>query len=254
MEDIIQRFNDAKGEFLRSNASKKIIEQLYDIIYNLKDRERTYEENYILACIYELLGERIHATEVVEQGLLVASDEENLRLWELLEYIRNQDSYRKKYRDLREAKASKNMPTLSEFDFIHSDDIDHGHRKVTLHEKIISIVVLNKYLRANCVSICVSDKIKDYSVGEIIGELEWLANLKSDLLIFYNNSTFDYRLDHVDENWFDGLEVIDLLIEVNSNGGILMEVTVYDYLQNDFGFILSTEDRTIKSIEYDPIL
>ena len=146
------------------------------------------------------------------------------------------------------------MPTLSEFDFIHSDDIDHGHRKVTLHEKIISIVVLNKYLPANCVSICVSDKIKDYSVGEIIGELEWLANLKSDLLIFYNNSTFDYRLDHVDENWFDGLEVTDLSIEVNSNEGILMEVTVYDYLQNDFGFILSTEDRTIKSIEYDPIL
>ncbi|MEN2489686.1 hypothetical protein AAYQ05_17920 [Flavobacterium sp. B11] len=43
-------------------------------------------------------------------------------------------------------------------------------------------------------------------------------------------------------------------ISIDENDNFNTEITLQDYLQNDFGFRLKIENFIIKQIEYDPIL
>ena len=56
MEKLLNKFINLKKEFINTKGSEKSVENLYDIIYLLKEiEERNFEENCILTEIYYLI-------------------------------------------------------------------------------------------------------------------------------------------------------------------------------------------------------
>ena len=149
MEKLTTRFINAKKEFLDSKASEKSVENLYDIIYFLKNiKERNFEENYVLAEIYNLVGENIFASKIIEESLVNAKGKEIESLKSIQNKIENQlDNLNVKiYRDLRDSKLIKEPSKLNIEDFIIEKDIDNSYC-IKISKRINNIIILNKNIK-----------------------------------------------------------------------------------------------------------
>lgn len=256
MEDINQVFHQAQVEFIYMNASEASVEKLYDISYDLEMRNRNFDENYVLAQIYNILGKRISASKIIEFTLKEANSEQKHQLNKLVDDM----SYKERfiiniYRDLREAKLIKSPSKLTVDDFVIQNTEIGGWADIKISDEFANIVILNKNLNTHDdVAIAVPHFSANQYFEQLIDYIEWLGDFKNDLLTFYTNNSFELKYFDVDQNWFDGLDVDSLVIEIDNKRNVFCEIVIYDYLKNNMGFRLEIENRIIKSIEYDPIL
>ncbi|WP_337967467.1 hypothetical protein [uncultured Flavobacterium sp.] len=261
MKNITQEFIDAESEFLKSNGSEKSIEKLYDIIYFLKDlKELTFEEQYILAKTYNIVGSNIFASRIIDESLKTSNLGQTVKLKELQSKIDSEYSWNTKiYRDLRDSKIKKDATKLIIEDFIISQT-NGGNYDIKISEKIKNIVLLNKNVPNEAVwgddaCFIFSEKKPDlYSSLLLIEYIIWLGEIKDELLKFYNDINFIDKLPYVTTAWFDGLKIFDFHISIDINDNLNTEITLRDYLQNDYGFRLKIQNFIFKQIEYDPIL
>ena len=263
MEKLTTRFINAKKEFLDSKASEKSVENLYDIIYFLKDIEdKNFEENYILAQIYFLLGEIIFAKKIINRALVNCNSFQKMKLKRLLfEIDKLDDNWNVKiYRDLRDSRLIKKPTILSIEDFIISKD--KMEYCIGISNKINSLVIINKnviiekrlFNEDNNIAFSQNEPTNDLLV-KLIEHIEWLGQIKDELLNFYNKDFFgEGKLNNVEQKWYDGLDISDLSIYIDKDNNFETEIIAYDYLQNDYGFRLEIENKNFKNIEYDPIL
>jgi hypothetical protein len=260
VEKLTTRFINAKKEFQDSKASGKSVENLYDIIYFLKNiKERNFEENYVLAEIYSLVGENIFASKIIEESLVNAKGKEIEKLMSIQNRIENQQNNWnvKIYRDLRDSKLIKEPLKLNTEDFIIEKDIDNSYC-IKISKRINNIIILNKNIK-NCTGfndcyIFSSKEPDEDLLTELIDYIKWLGQIKNELLVFYKNSNFKHKINNVGQKWFDGLNIFDFSIEIDEVNSFQTEILLHDYLQNNFGFRLEIEDKILKSIEYDPNL
>jgi hypothetical protein len=263
MENIFLKFINAKAEFIGSKASEKSVENLYDVLYLLVDiKERNFDEEYTLAKTYDLVGENIYASKIVEKLLTNNSNDVEIKKLKTLEQkIKNQNIWsRKLYRDLRDARIIKQPTKLNLEDFIISKDRDEYC--IEISDKFENIVILNKNVKneglrgnSNNYIAFANKEPTDYLLNRLMDYIEWLGQVKNELLDFYNNSFFDEgKIYNVGQKWFDGLEVFDFWISIDVNDDFEGHLILHDYLQDDYGFRLEMENKTIKSIEYDAIL
>ncbi|KGO85974.1 hypothetical protein Q765_12985 [Flavobacterium rivuli WB 3.3-2 = DSM 21788] len=213
MENLRYKFIEYEAEFISSNGSEKSIENLCDIVYILRDIEkRNFEENYILAKIYNMLGENIFALKIIDNALLTAKDIEIEKFKALQNKINERDVWNTKiYRDLRESKLI-NEPTLLKLeDFICLKDIDDTYY-MQISDEIKHIVILNKNLKAQSgfpgCNFYSENEPDEILLQSLIEYIEWLGKIKNELLTFYNTSNFDYKTYNVGQEWFDGLNVL----------------------------------------------
>lgn len=263
MKDVIKEFIDAESEFLNSNGSEKSVEKLYDIIYFLKDlKEPTFEEEFILAKIYNMVGSNIFASIIIDKSLKKSnkSTMQTAKIKELQSKIESRDVWNTKiYRDLRDSKIKKDPTKLLTEDFVISQT-NRGSYDIEISDKIKNIVILNKNVPNEPVwgdeaCFIFSDKKPDLYTLLLLSEyIIWLGQIKEELLRFYNGNDFRDRLPYVSTDWFDGLNVFDFCISIDENDNFNTEITLQDYLQNDYGFRLKIENFILKQIEYDPIL
>lgn len=255
-ENITKLFIQAHSEFIQTKKSEKSVESLFDLVYLINAKRNTEEDNYILANIYSLLGKNSDAQKVIEKGLKGENKKVIQKLLNLQKEIDKQKHWRiKEYRDLRDSKIIKNPSKIKETDFLISkeESTETYHFKLSDPDK--EIVILNKNVRIGS-DYFVSSKIKpdDFLFLLIEEHIEWLAKLKNEFLAFYNNNEFEYKFGIVDQNWFDAINVWDFRIEIDENLLLVTYIYISDYLQDNFGFRLEIIDKTIKEIEYDPIL
>lgn len=254
MERITKLFIEAQTDFRKSKASEISIEKLYDIVYLLKNKDRTFEESYILAQVYNLLGERIYALKIIESYLKNSSKKESQKLNTLLNQIKKQDPWNTRhFRDLRESRLIKEPTILSDKSFIINRDIDNSFY-IKVSDETENIVVLNKNVSAKDCNIFSKKEPNSNIIQIVIEHIKWLGQMKDELIHFYNNTKIEYKIGDIGQNWFDGLRVDDFSIYIDNNSSIETEIIAYDYLQNDFGFRIEIQDKSIIEIEYDPIL
>lgn len=263
MQNIAKEFSDAKAEFLKSNGSEKSVEQLYNIIYFLKDlKEPTFEEEFILAKIYNMVGSNIFASIIIDKSLekSTMSTMQIAKIKELQSEIDSRDIWNiKVYRDLRDSKIKKDPTKLLTEDFVISQT-NRGSYDIEISDKIKNIVILNKNVPNEPVwgdeaCFVFSAKKPDLYTLLLLSEyIIWLGQIKEELLNFYNRTDFRDKLPYVSTDWFDGLMVSDFYISIDENDNYSTEITLRDYLQNDYGFTLKIENFILKQIEYDPIL
>ncbi|MFD2040800.1 hypothetical protein ACFSJW_15625 [Flavobacterium artemisiae] len=261
MQNIAKEFIDAKAEFLKSNGFEKSVEKLYDIVYVLKDlKEPTFEEEYILAEICNMLGKNIYASKIIDKYFKIANLIQMSKLKELQSKIESRDIWNTKiYRDLRDSKIKKDPTRLTVEDFIISQNTN-GSYDIKISEKIKNIVILNKNMPNEPIwnddtCFVFSEKKPDlYSLLLLIEYVIWVGQIKEELLNFYNRTDFRNKLPYVSAVWFDGLRVSDFYIDIDRNDNYSTEIILHDYLQNDYAFRLKIENFILKQIEYDPIL
>lgn len=266
MENLLQKFNDAKSEFINSNAKEKSVENLYDIIYLINGiNEKNFEEDFILAQIYDLVGKNIEANKIIEKRLICSTNvDEIVKLKNLQQKISEEDIWHiKKYRDLRDSKIVKRPTKLNLNDFIISKT--EAEYCIEISSRIPNIVILNKnkknldIWRRGSYHIAFAQKEPtDFLLSKLSNHIEWIGQLKDELLDFYNNSfngeVYDGKLNNVGQQWYDGLDIFDFAVYIDNDEDFETEIILLDYLQNEYGFRLEIENRTIKSIKYDAIL
>lgn len=261
MDTISSKFEKEQSEFIKSNASEKSIENLYDIIYSLKEiTEKKFEENYILACAYELIGKNINALKIIDNVLHCNTNEFEIRKLSLLkEHIKSKDRWNNKiYRDLRDARIIK-LPTIIHLNnFVVSKD--RNEYCIGISEEIKNIVLLNKNVKID--DLWLDDEKRNIAFSQneptkpllikLINYIEWLGQVKDELLNFYNSSiSFEGKIYDVGQEWYDGLRIFDFHIAIDKNENFEAFFIIYDYLQNNYGFHLEIKNRNINSIEYD---
>ena len=262
MKKLTTKFIDAKKEFLNSKGSEKSVENLYDIVYLLKGiEERNFEENYILAQIYKLLGEIIFAEKIIDKELVKSNLIQKMKLKQLLFKLNKLDNWNVKiYRDLRDSKLIKKPTILSIEDFIIlKDKMEYC---IGISNKIKSLVIINKNIiienrlfnDGNNIAFSQTEPTNALLV-KLLEHIEWLGQIKDELLSFYNKDFFgEGKLNNVGQKWYDGISIGDFSIYIDEVNNFETEIIVYDYLQNDYGFRLEIENKNIKNIKYDPIL
>ncbi|AZA89462.1 Uncharacterised protein [Chryseobacterium nakagawai] len=162
--------------------------------------------------------------------------------------------------EFKESKASEQSPeNLTQLywdDILISEQEDGDCFEITISDTVKHIVIANKNLENKelNVSIFVSKDLQknieaDW-VYKLINQIEWLGNIKNELIDFYNGSDFDNKLDKVGKVWFDGLEIMDLYIHIENDETIVTEITFSDYLRNDIGISFSFKDQIIEDVEY----
>ena len=259
MVDIGQKFFDAKIECLKTDYSVFSVGKLYDLIYMLEDiSNRNYDENYILAEIYNFLGNTESAINVISKNFINLDKNQTEKLKNLHnEIIERQNSYRiKLYRDLRDAIILKDPTKLKvgDFEILKSANNDYCYN---FSKKIKNIVILNKSFPIDKGSfffdffIDSSNQPDDFLIKYIIEHIEWLGKIKDELLNFYNNNFFEEKLYSVGQSWFDNLEVIDFNFGIDKKNNIDTTIYLNDHIQYGYGFIIEIENRTIKKIEYN---
>lgn len=261
MENITEKFIYAKSKFLESNASEDSIEKLYDLIYFLKGlKDITFEEKYILIKIYHLVGSRALSSRIIEESLKTSDPFQTIKLKNLQSEMRSKNPWETKlYRDLRDSKIKKDSTKLVIEDFIISQEM-YGNYSIKISDKIKNIVILNKNVPNEPVwqdeaCFIFSDIKPDNNLLEIVIEyILWLGEAKEEMLIFYNQANFPYKLANVGKDWFDGLSISNFDICIEKNYDFNIEIILHDYFQNDFGFKLKIKNQSFMQIEYDPIL
>lgn len=218
MENIIQTFINAKTEFINSNASEKSVEKNYDVIYSLVEIEkRNFDENYLLAQAYHLIGQNIYASKIIDENLIDATKEVEIeKLKKLQQKVDNQDTWRiTHYRDLRDAKIIKDPTILCVNDFIITKD--QNEFCIEIIDRINNIIILNKNVKNkdiwgkknNYIIFSTIEPNKSLLL-KLADYIKWLGELKVELLDFYNDFSFiEGKLDHVEQKWYDGLKVFD---------------------------------------------
>lgn len=263
MENLLQKFNDAKSEFINSNTTEKSVENLYDIIYLINGiNEKKIDEDFILAQVYNLVGKNIDANKIIENRLICTRNvDEIVKLKKLQKKISEEDIWHiKKYRDLRDSKIVKKPTKLNLNDFIISKT--EAEYCIGISSRFSNIVILNKnkenadiWKRGSYYIAFSQKEPTDFLLSKLSNYIEWIGQLKDDLLDFYNNSFFgevyDGKLNNVGQQWYDGLDVFDFAVYIDNDENFETEIILLDYLQNEYGFRLEIENTTIKSIEYD---
>lgn len=243
-------FNTLVTKFKKSDASDESVEAIFDFIYLLEEKKRDHHETILLVEVYSLLGLHQKAYDLFLQLKThsFSSKETKKHQKKLQELVKNTKlDTRFYYRDLRQARIPKEATILTKNDF--SVTLEEESHLVKIHETINSIVVLNKYV-PNADIFISADEL---NFNLIQSYIVWLGNCKQELIDFYNQHTFDHKIERVDEKWFHGLDVWDVEIEIKE-GSIYGNITITDYFNGNLGFHLETKDYSIYAIEYDPIL
>lgn len=256
MSGLLPYFIELSLEFKRTKVSVHTVHKLFDLIYNLHRKERSFEENYILAECYHLLGYRNKAEKILESVISTAGKKENEKALKLILKLRKGNAAitirEKQYRDLREASEPKKQIPLSFDDFtvIRED----GIYRIAFSTRITRLVIFNKNVQTGDIDIFSKIQPDEFIILQLIYHFEWLSELEKELTAFYKTADTDYKPEKTDPDWFNGLDIWNVLVEIDSQEIIHTELLVQDYYNHDFGFHLSLQDQTITDLQYDPVL
>ncbi len=263
MKEPVPYFTALILEFEKSGASAESINKLFDLLYELRKKNRSHQEQYILAKTLYLLGSH-HEAEIIlesdESPVHSPRKKEQERSLKLLQEIRKENSspFRtaKVYRDLREAASPKKISLLSLDDLKTMQDHD-GNRttyQIAFSDSVKNIIVCNKNVTTEWINVFSENQPDEFLMMKLIFHFEWLAGIKNELTEFYRTADTDYKPEKTDPDWFNGLEVWDVMIDIDLENTIHTEILIADYYNNGYSFCLTLKDSAIIDLQYDPAL
>lgn len=246
------RYIQVSSHFKKSKASAESIEDLYDLIYEMERAEKNLDETIVLCELYNLIGLHIKTYRILNSLAVTAKEEKKKADAQLkLDRDNRYKNTRFYYRDLREARMTKAPEHLSAEDFT-----------VVKEEQVFSIAfasikrlnLFNKYVKTTDISIY-SESVPDQNIlDSLIDFIHRLSECRQELIDFYNCSKIEHKIQQAGQEWFDGLDIMDVLIEIKGSEKICCHIAVSDYLSHNLGFELEIVNDTIISIVYNPDL
>lgn len=259
MKEPVPYFTALILEFEKSGPSAESINKLFDLLYELRKKNRSHQEQYILAKTLYLLGSYHEAERILESDaspIYSYEKKEKKRSLKLLQEIRKENSFpfrtAKVYRDLREASSPKKISLLS------LDDIttvwDNSGYQITFSDSVKDLIICNKNVKIQWLNVFSQKQPDELLIIKLIFHFEWLATLKKELIDFYRIADTDYKPEKMDPDWFNGLEIWDVTIDIDHKNTIHTEILMADYYNSGYSFCLTLKDDIITHLQYDPAL
>lgn len=244
MTEIFKKYITLSNDFRKSNASVQSIENLYDFLYELQQKERNKEEDFILCNIYFLLGYYQSAYEIFEKIADKNNPKEVSKLYVWREKsISHKDNFFIK--DVRKLKTKKAQPKLKRSDF-------QKYKTNSYQLKSKNIVIFNQSVSSEDFTITLNENINfDDFFDEILKYLNWLSDAKTPLIKFYNKNISPLTEQIADEDWYATLEVYSASLWVDSSGMIYGEIATGDQIDPDHILDISTENQKITKMSFD---
>lgn len=126
-------------------------------------------------------------------------------------------------------------------DFVAADDKIFSIKKE-------GIIIFNKIIENNKVSIELPDNNIDTYSAQITDYLNWLGDCRQELISFYNNEGYEVKAD---DNWYYTLEVYSAKIIVGKNRSLRSEISGGDSFREDHLLDIETDGKAISSMDYD---
>ena len=241
-KNYMKEYIEFSNAFRKSHGSHKSVVKLYDLLYELKEKEdQTKDENLILSNIYSLLGFHKSAYDLFEAIADKNNRKDSSKIFVMKEKAKShQDNFIIK--DIRKFRQKYEQVKLEIADFKASEGKSNTF---TIQKKII---LFNKFVKDNDVTIILPDnQIEKYGY-EITVHLNWLADCEHELTAFYNNTDFE---DRADKGWYDTLEIYQANIMIDQSGNIYSYIVCGDDFWPDHILDIEINNRTIESMTYD---
>lgn len=240
------------SNFKKSKASTESIENLFDLIYEMENVEKNLDEAIMLCEIYNLIGLN-KKTNGILSSLPLTTKEEKIKAEAQIKLDRdnNYKNTRFYYRDLREARITKDLENLSTADFVTLNEEDAFKVKFV---KISQLNILNKYVRTTEISIFSDVAPNKNLLDSLIYFFHWLSGCRKELIDYYNANEIENKIHSANIEWFDGLDIMNVIIEIKDVEKICCQILATDYFNHNLGFELEIINYSIISIQYNPEL
>lgn len=245
-KNFMKDYIEIADEFRTSNASKKSVEKLYDLLYHLENSPRTKNEDLILSNVYGLLGFHLSAYQVFKS---VADLNDKKAISKLYMMEEKAKSHQNDFviKDIRKYKQKNGQTKLSTNDFRGAETAEN---KLTIVDK--DVVIFNKIVKNKKIAISLygNHKIENY-IDKIIDYIFWLGDCKIALIEFYNGELSEYTKEVANDDWYDTLEILSTHIGVTVNGNLFAEISAGDDFAPDHILDIEIDEQEITGMNYD---
>lgn len=242
VRDYIKEYIELSNEFRKSSASKESVAKLYDLLYDLEKTSRTKQYDLVLSNVYSLLGFHESAFEVFKT-IADLTNRKDLTKMYVMEGKAKSHKDNFIIKDIRKYREKKEQPTLDISDFIA---LKNDKKQFEIANK--SIVVFNKIIKNDALSIHLpSENIAEY-LDRIANHIIWLANCKTELIGFYNKEDNEEKAN---EDWYDTLAIYSTQITIEESGAVFTAISAGDDFYQDHLLDIEIVNDEIISMYYN---
>lgn len=237
----MKQYIAASNRFRDSEYKPESADCLYDLLYELEAiANRSKQENAVLSNTYSLLGFHQSAYEIFKAIADKNNRKDSSRLFTMKEKAH---SHKNTFivKDIRKLKQKLKQPKYELSDFVAAGDKIFSIKKE-------GIIIFNKIIENNKVSIELPDNNIDTYSAQITDYLNWLGDCRQELISFYNNEGYEVKAD---DNWYYTLEVYSAKIIVGKNRSLRSEISGGDSFREDHLLDIETDGKAISSMDYD---
>lgn len=240
-KNYMKQYIAASNRFRDSGYKPESADSLYDLLYELEAiANRSKQENAVLSNIYSLLGFHQSSYEIFKAIADKNNRKDSSELFTMKEKAHShKDTFIVK--DIRKLKQKLKQPKYELSDFVAADDKIFSIKKE-------GIIIFNKIIENNKVSIELPDNNIDTYSAQITNYLNWIGDCRQELISFYNNEGYEIKAD---DNWYYTLEVYSTKIIVGKNRSLRSEISGGDSFREDHLLDIETDGKAISSMDYD---
>lgn len=241
-KNYLKQYIEFSNAFRNSNSSKESVENIYDLLYELENVDRSKEDNLVLSNVYVLLGFHKLAYQIFKETADLSNKKDVSKLY-VMEQKAKSHGNNFIIKDIRKFKEKRELPKLALSDFKTSiEDND----KFEIPET--DIVIFNKNIKGK-ISIYIPDSdIEKYS-DTLFEHINWLADCKNELIEFYNQNN-EFTIEQANDDWYDTLDIYSIQLTISPQN-IETLISAGDTFSQDHILDIELTNRVIVSMNYD---
>ena len=241
--NFMQKYITLSKDF-RETKSPESIDKLYLFLDELRLQENDKQATIILSQVYSLLAFHKSAYEVFVKIADTNNSKDTKKLFTMSELAKSHgDNFIVKNKLKKPVLPKTERLILSDF------ELKEESENFTSFETNKKLIIFGKLFDNEPLRLCLSKGVKLESYIEKIADyVQWLGNCKKILINFYNNNNSE---DEADDDWYNSLEIIGVLLDVNEKGNFFATLNCGDDFWSDHILDIEIDNKKVVSMNYD---
>jgi len=242
-KNFMQEYITLSKDF-RETKSPESIDKLYSFLDELRLQENDKQATLVLSQVYSLLAFHKSAYETFLKTADKNNPKDTKKLFTMSELAKSHgDNFIVKNKLKKPVLPKTERLILSDF------ELKLENENFTSFETDKKLIIFGKLFDNEPLKLCLSKGVKLESCIEKIADyVQWLCDCKKILMKFYNNNDFE---DEANDDWYDSLEIIGVLLDVNEKEKIFATLNCGDDFWSDHILDIEIDDKKVVSMGYD---
>jgi hypothetical protein len=242
-KNFIQEYITLSKDF-RETKSPESIDKLYLFLDELRLQENDKQVTLVLSQVYSLLAFHKSAYEAFVKIADKNNPKDTKKLFTMSELATSHgDNFIIKNKLKKPVLPKTERLILSDF------ELKTECENFTSFETTNKLIIFGKLFDNEPLRLCLSKGIElENHIEKIADYVQWLGNCKKILIDFYNNNNFE---DEADDDWYNSLEIIGVLLDVNAKGKFFATLNCGDDFWSDHILDIEIDDKKVVSMGYD---